>query len=157
MVRVKNTVQDVARYILKRLASKGEDNITSWKLQKLIYYCQAWSLVWDETPLFPEEIQAWADGPVCPDLYHKHKRKFRLGPDDIRGNTKKLSSGQRETIDAVLDYYGDKTGRYLSDLTHLERPWTEARAGLQPGERGEVVIEYNDMVDYYGGLTNSAE
>lgn len=157
MAKSKNTVQDVAKYILNWLASKGEDNITSWKLQKLVYYCQAWSLVWDEVPLFPEKIQAWADGPVCPDLYHKHKRKFRLGPDDIKGNTEKLSPIQRETINAVLDYYGDKTGRYLSDLTHLERPWIEARASLSPGERGNVVIEHNNMVDYYGGLINNAE
>jgi len=157
MVRVKNRVQDVAKYILERLAYRGENNVTSWKLQKLVYYCQAWSLVWEEDPLFPEKIQAWADGPVCPDLYHEHKGKFRLGPDDIAGNTKKLSDSQKESIEAVLDYYGDKDGRYLSDLTHLERPWKEARAGLRPGERGEVVIEHNEMVDYYGGLIGSAE
>ena len=159
MAKRKNIVhvQDVAKYILNWFASKNEDNITSWKLQKLVYYCQAWSLVWDENPLFPEEIQAWADGPVCPDLYQEHKRKFRLGPRDIVGKPKRLSAEQQETINAVLDYYGDETGRYLSDLTHLERPWVEARAGLQPGERGDIVIEHNSMVDYYGGLINNAE
>ena len=33
---------DVAKYILKE---HGE--MTAMKLQKLVYYCQAWSLVWE--------------------------------------------------------------------------------------------------------------
>jgi len=55
------TVIDVSRYILERM---GE--MTAMKLQKLCYYAQAWSLVWDERPLFDERIEAWANGPVCP-------------------------------------------------------------------------------------------
>ncbi len=67
-------VHDVARYILEWFDSKGEQ-ISTWKLQKLVYYCQAWSLVWDDNILFPEEIQAWTDGPVCPALYAMHRTK----------------------------------------------------------------------------------
>ena len=46
-------VFDVADYILKEC---GE--MPALKLQKLVYYSQAWSLVWDEAPLFEEEIEA---------------------------------------------------------------------------------------------------
>jgi hypothetical protein len=42
---------DVAAYILKK---KGK--MCRWKLQKLVYYSQAWSLVWDGAPLFDEPI-----------------------------------------------------------------------------------------------------
>ncbi|MBD5559274.1 MAG: DUF4065 domain-containing protein [Clostridia bacterium] len=38
--------------------------ITTMKLQKLLYYAQVWSLVWDENELFPEKFEAWANGPV---------------------------------------------------------------------------------------------
>ncbi len=156
MAPMNATVYDVAKYILRRFSRKGE-NISSWKLQKLVYYCQAWSMVWDDKPMFPEEIQAWADGPVCPDLYRKHRGKFILVPGDIDGNSKILTGEQKATIKAVLNYYGDKDGRYLSDLTHIERPWFEARNGLQPGERGNSVIELNTMVDYYGGLIETEQ
>ena len=72
------TVGDVARYILERLApDRFGDRVTAWKLQKLVYYAQAWSLVWDEVPLFPERIEAWANGPVCPTLYQP-KGKLNL-------------------------------------------------------------------------------
>ncbi|CUP62134.1 Uncharacterized phage-associated protein [Anaerostipes hadrus] len=40
-------VFDAAKYILERL---GE--MSTMKLQKLCYYAQAWSLVWDDVPLF---------------------------------------------------------------------------------------------------------
>ncbi len=63
------SVHDVAAIILQEC---GE--MTAMKLQKLVYYSQAWSLVWDDAPSFPEEIQAWANGPVVPVLYEKQSR-----------------------------------------------------------------------------------
>ena len=63
-----NNVFDVAEYILSQTGT-----ISAMKLQKLIYYCQAWSLVWDDKKLFPEKIEAWISGPVIRDLYEKHK------------------------------------------------------------------------------------
>ena len=62
------SVFDIAKYILERT---GE--ITSIKLQKLVYYSQVWNLVWDEEPLFYEQIEAWANGPVIPVLYDVHR------------------------------------------------------------------------------------
>ncbi len=40
------TVFDVAAYILENTGS-----ISTMKLQKLCYYSQAWSLVWDDKPI----------------------------------------------------------------------------------------------------------
>ena len=68
------TVFDVAAYILANQPKSRP--ITAWKLQKLVYYCQAWSLVWDEQPLFKEKILAWANGPVVKELYEQHKEQF---------------------------------------------------------------------------------
>ena len=64
-------VFDVAKYILEKLGT-----LSTMKLQKLCYYCQAWSLVWDDTPLFDEKFEAWANGPVCRELFfHTKDRK----------------------------------------------------------------------------------
>ena len=41
------SVFDAATCILSRAGG-----MTAMKLQKLVYYAQAWSLVWDERPLF---------------------------------------------------------------------------------------------------------
>lgn len=141
------TVLDVAAYILTR---QGE--MTAMKLQKLVYYSQAWSLVWDEKPLFDSRIEAWANGPVVPDLYQVHRGRFRLAPGMIPGNETMLTQDQRETVDAVLAYYGDKSSQWLSDLTHAEGPWKDARAGLTAGERGCQEITHAAMAEYYGSL-----
>lgn len=106
-------VHDVAKFIL---SSSAPDSVSSWKLQKLVYFCQAWSLVWDERQLFPKKIEAWADGPVCPELYTRHRGRFSLREEDIDGNVENLDNDARETIHSVLEHYGNKTGRYLSDF-----------------------------------------
>lgn len=140
------TVFDVAAYILRQ---RGE--MTAMKLQKLVYYSQAWALVWDERPLFHERVEAWANGPVCPDLYKAHAGAFNLRQIPY-GDPNVLRPAERETVDAVLGYYGDKSSQWLSDLTHAEAPWIDARDGAAPGERCTNEISHAAMAEYYGSL-----
>ena len=141
------SVFDVAAYILEKSGP-----MTAMKLQKLIYYSQAWSLVWDEKPLFSERIRAWANGPVTPELYQAHRGAFTVKPGDIQGDPSALGTDEHETVDSVLKYYGDKTSQWLSELTHAEAPWVDARDGLPPGERGNNEITHAAMAEYYGSL-----
>jgi uncharacterized phage-associated protein len=140
------SAHDVAAYILGKLGM-----MTAMKLQKLVYYSQAWSLVWDERPLFRERIEAWANGPVLPALYDKHRGQFQVRTWS-NGDPAALTRTQRETVDAVLEFYGKKSSQWLSDLTHREAPWVTARIGLAPGERGTRVISLASMHEYYSGL-----
>ena len=140
------TVYDVAAYILTK-----KNTLTAVKLQKLVYYAQAWSIVWDEQPLFPERIEAWVNGPVVPELYDYHRGQFTLESLPL-GNPDSLTETQRETIDEVLNFYGDKSSQWLSELTHKETPWLEARQGLAPGERGNQEIPLAAMAEYYESL-----
>jgi uncharacterized phage-associated protein len=140
------SVHDVAAYILKKLGPTS-----AMKLEKLIYYSQAWSLVWDDKPLFSSHIEAWASGPVVPVLYQRHRGQFEV-KSWPHGNPDNLKHYERETVDAVLKFYGDKSPFWLSELTHHERPWLEARAGLAPGERGQAEITHAAMAEYYSSL-----
>ena len=141
------SVFDVAEYILYKLKTT-----TAMKLEKLCYYCQAWSLAWDDKPLFEEDFQAWANGPICPELFNRHRGKFVLSEGDIKGSGYKFAPEELETMDAVLEYYGDKEPHWISELTHQERPWREARGFCARGERCTNVISKESMQDYYGGL-----
>lgn len=143
------SVHDVAAYILKK---RGP--MSAMKLQKLVYYAQAWSLVWDDKPLFRAPIEAWANGPVVRALYEKHRGKFKVDRWPV-GDPDKLKPIERETIDAVLGYYGDKSSYWLSELTHREPPWRDMRRGLAPGERGTARISHAAMAEYYGALGGS--
>jgi uncharacterized phage-associated protein len=146
MERRMASVFDVAKYILQK-----QGNTTVMKLQKLVYYCQAWSLVWDEKPLFNECIEAWANGPVVRELYDLHKGQFELS-DSPKGDSSNLTFEQKKTIDAVLEYYGDKSAQWLSDLTHMEAPWNEARKGYPIGMSCVNEITPASMHEYYSSL-----
>lgn len=137
---------DVAAYILRRQGS-----MTAMKLQKLVYYSQAWSLVWEEEPLFCEPIQAWANGPVVPELFQAHKGQFKVHAIP-QGDPDALSPQQAETVDAVLEFYGDKSSQWLSDLTHMERPWKDARRSCSEGASCNREITLEAMAEYYGSL-----
>lgn len=137
------TAHDVAAYILSK---QGE--MTAMKLQKLVYYAQAWSLVWDEKPLFSNRIEAWVNGPVIPVLYKVHKGQFKVAGWP-KGQPGALTQRQRETVEAVLNHYGDKTSQWLSDLTHAEAPWREAREGLAPGDPSTREISHAALAEYY--------
>jgi uncharacterized phage-associated protein len=139
-------VFDVAAYILTRRSP-----MTAMKLQKLVYYCQAWSLVWDDAPMFPERIEAWANGPVVRELYEVHRGMFRI-QNLPGGNPDVLNKEQRETVDAVLKFYGDKPSQWLSDLTHQEAPWRDARRGFASGEYCDREITLASMAEFYGSL-----
>jgi uncharacterized phage-associated protein len=140
------TVHDVAAYILKQQGS-----MSTWKLQKLVYYSQAWHLVWDEEPLFNEPIEAWANGPVVRALYNKHRGGFSVSKVQ-GGRVSNLTKSEKETIDAVLGGYGRLSGRQLSLLTHAEAPWRAAREGLAPTARSTRRITPEAMQEFYAAI-----
>lgn len=142
-------VFDVATYILDKL-----ETVTTMKLQKLVYYCQAWSLVWDDEPIISNEFEAWINGPVCRELYNEHKHKYRVekGEFDYKKSNEELTKIQKETIDAVLDFYGDREPHYLIELTHKEDPWRLARGDCKDGDYCKNIITKESMLKYYGGL-----
>ncbi|MDR2175476.1 MAG: DUF4065 domain-containing protein [Synergistaceae bacterium] len=150
-------VFDVAKYILEKTGP-----ITAWKLQKLVYYSQAWSLAWDDRALFEDDFEAWANGPVVRALFNAHKGCLYVDASTFRrGDPGRLDDTARETIDIVIRDYGKFSGRELSEIAHSERPWKEARKGVPAGEPSENVIERDIMSDFYLGLlpctTNSRD
>ncbi len=125
--------------------------MSTWKLQKLVYYAQAWHLVWDEKSLFDNRIEAWANGPVVRDLYAQHRGVFTVSALP-KGDPEALDDDERSTVNLVLSGYGKLTGRQLSHLTHSERPWREAREGLGVGEPSTVPINADAMEAFYSAL-----
>ncbi len=137
-----------ATYVLKK-----QGLISTMKLQKLLYYCQAWSLVWDDAPLFNDRIEAWANGPVAPVLYNQHRGMYQVKVSDFSSLVQgELNDLQKETIDTVLEAYGGKSAQWLSDQTHSELPWQNAREGLSDSDRSNKEITLEVMGEYYGTL-----
>jgi uncharacterized phage-associated protein len=140
------SVYDVAAYIVKKTGQ-----ISTMKLQKLIYYCQAWSLVWDEKPMFKEKIEAWANGPVVRELFNQHKGLFIIESIPL-GNPDLLDKDSKETVDSIVEFYGKYSAQQLIEMAHSEKPWKNARVGLDESERGSKEISRESMQEYYSSL-----
>ena len=139
------SVVDVATYILERT-----DTITTMKLQKLAFYAQVQHLVTTGAPLFPEDFQAWRGGPVVPELYALHRGKFLIRPGELSsGDSSALTDAERDLIDGVCSALGGMTGAELSERTHQESPWLDARAGRAPSDPSDAVITPEAMRRYY--------
>jgi uncharacterized phage-associated protein len=139
-------VRDVAQFILEQAGP-----MTAMKLQKLVYYAQAWNIAWRDDVLFPERIEAWADGPVCPDLFRAHRGAFRVSSIP-GGDSSALKAKEKHTIMKVLKFYGSRSPQWLSDLTHNEAPWKDARRGLPDRAPSSRQITPEAMGTYYSSL-----
>lgn len=144
-------------------------SINPLKLQKLLYYVQAWSLVkLDKKPLFEDLPEAWVNGPVYRSIYNIHRdlfyrdQDFKYVPkDDVSiddvfqqcYNGLELDNSQKLILDAVLKAYAPQTHDKLVYMTHSEAPWNEARKGLAPMERSTNPISLESMYEYYSNIT----
>lgn len=165
MINDKN-IQEVARYVGLSSTTKGL-SISPLKLQKLLYYIQAWFMVFygRDNTLFQDVPQAWVNGPVYPSIYHTYKNQaanmcdhldssvFYDG-DPLEGlalltETLGLNSDQLETVESVIMMYGRQSQNQLIWLTHSEQPWASARNGLAPFEKSEREISLDLMYSYY--------
>ena len=125
--------------------------MTNKKLQKLCYYAKAWYLAIYDQNLISESFEAWVHGAVQPVLYNKYKE---YGYNNIPQFTN-LSEIPEEFLSfsrEIFDSYGHLTGDQLEKLNHNEKPWIEARKGLEPWETSNNIISEDDMKEFYRGL-----
>ena len=138
------SVFDVAQWFLSK------ESMTHKKLQKLCYYAQAWyCALFDGSPLFNENFEAWVHGPVCRELYPKYADYgWSMIPVE-KNNDDMFDSDALELLNSVYDLYGKYSGDQLERMTHLEEPWKKQRTGLKEYEPSTNIISIKDMRSYY--------
>lgn len=139
------SANDVAAVILSRVGTWTD----AMKLQKLLYYVQAWHLAITDEPLFPDAIKAWKDGPVVPQVWHDFKERSTRRAANQACEHIDLSQFDSDLIDAVLANYGSMSGKELGALTHAEDPWLAARGDLPEGENSRAPISAQSMARFY--------
>jgi uncharacterized phage-associated protein len=144
---------DVARYLIQLAAAEDEpDCLSPLRLQKLLYYAQGWSLANRGEPLFPERIEAWAHGPVVPDVWQAFRRYGYQSIPAEEGAAladDALTDEEREFIVEVWEAYKAYSATSLRSMTHRERPWLDARSGYAPGERCEREITRDALRGFF--------
>lgn len=120
---------DIAAWFLGNIDRESGDAVTHLKLQKLVYYAQAWSLALRDSPLFDEDMQAWAHGPVADSVYQVY-RDAGWSALPAPAQMPSIAPDDAEHLSTILATYGDFSAKHLERMTHAEAPWIEARNGL---------------------------
>ena len=148
------TANQIADYFLNFCHEHG-DVLTNLKLQKLVYYAQAWYLALNDKPLFGDRVEAWVHGPVIPPLYRRF-RKHGWKPITEKPRVRKIAGAIEKHLVQVFSVYGHYSAWDLERMTHQEEPWIAARKGLEPDDEGHGEIAREHMRDFYGELAKQA-
>lgn len=151
-------IHDVCDYVIKKTNADEAMPLNNLKLQKLLYYIQAWHLAFYREKFFDGSFQAWVHGPVNREIYDRFNPTKYLYSDlsgkDIKDEDflKRIDPEDQEHIDNVLDTYLKYTGAQLETLTHKELPWIAARKGYGKFQNCEVEIDNELIQAYYSSL-----
>jgi len=128
-----------------RLSLSGEeaDPLSRLRLEKLLYYAQAWSLVIRQSELFADDVEAWRLGPVVPAVND-------LLPDvsicdDEFSDAPDLGGDEADFVGPVWDAYKRHSATRLAEMTSEESPWRDAWAN---GE-GKEPISVIELEEYF--------
>lgn len=134
-----NAIQ-VATYLMKLYHEQFQEMITEMKLHKLLYFSQRESFIQLDRPIFEDKFQAWRYGPVIVavrDLYKAGMLNQMPDADEVRP--------YENVFKVIMSEYAPKDTWSLSDMTHAESSWKNARIGLNPSDLGSNEMDTEDI------------
>jgi len=144
------TADKIADYLISKSIKEGKP-LTNKRLQKLLYYIQAWHLAIKKEPIFRDKIEAWIHGPAIRSIYEKYKT-YVANPINQEPNariTDELDSSVIDFVDRIVQAYDPYDTATLEYMTHAESPWQIARKGLEINESSSNEITTESMMTYY--------
>jgi uncharacterized phage-associated protein len=145
----------VSDFLLVESRERGEV-LTNLKLQKLLYYAQAWHLALNDKPLFDEDFEAWLHGPVLPSQYHRFK-EFQWRPITSEVTYPRMPERIPAHLNEIMDVFCIESAVALELMTHREMPWIDARGGIPKDEPSNAIIGKRVMRDFYRALGNQKD
>lgn len=130
---------NVAQYIFSEYKKITGEVIDEMKLHKLLYFAQRESLAITNEPLFEGEFEGWKYGPVCKEIRNSITR------DGIIDCDSDISDESKYIINNIILQYGSLASWKLSELSHKESSWKNARTGLTDGENGNKKLKLEDI------------
>ena len=132
---------DVAQYIYEEYKKISGKIIDEMKLHKLLYLTQREAIAITGKPLFAEEFEGWKYGPVCREVRNCYTEDGMFS-DDI----KEISNESAYIAKNIILQYGALESWKLSELSHKELSWRNARKGIPEGRNGDKKLDINDII-----------
>lgn len=125
----RHTATYIANFYIDMARYDENETITNLRVNKLLYYAQAWSLVQNKEPLFDDDFEAWDYGPVVPSVYQKYRcfKKDNIDVLDSDYSVDGLSENDLRVLLASYNYFNQFSTTSLVNATHeKDSPWFDA-------------------------------
>lgn len=141
-------VLTICKYIIKYSSDK-KYLVSNLKLQKMLYYIQAYFLVINDSPCFREDIQAWNFGSVVPEAYQAYKKyggcEIPFTEKDLPfQDINKIAQTDKLLLNEAIDKLNAFSAVDLMKKIHQEKPWIDAYA-----KGTKTVITLNAIKDFF--------
>ena len=130
---------DVAKWLLFE-GKRQRIHITHMKLQKLLYYAQAYIIGMTGEQLFKNKIEAWTHGPVIPDVYSQYKKYGNNIINDV--DNIKIPDELSSLISMIIQDKGKLSAHELLEATLNETPYQEAYNTPDKIITSDMISEY---------------
>ena len=148
---------DVANWFINQFDKESGDVITHLKVQKLLYFSEAWCQLLLDRELFSENMEAWAHGPVVREIFEAFKDSD-WEPLNVGGELVDFDEDVTDVLEQVLETYGGMSAKTLEYMTCQAQPWKEVRGSVAPEARCTDIIRKESIKEYfknkYGGQLN---
>ena len=135
-------ILDAAHYIVLLSYGEKQYSLTHLKLQKLLYFAQGWSCVWDGELLFEDGFEPWQYGPVNRKVFEAFRKYSRKEIPEEEGYDNITDLEAKATLDAIWSSFGDKPAHILTDIACDQKPWLEAHGNTK-------MISNESIKDYF--------
>ncbi|HAF6262167.1 TPA: SocA family protein [Salmonella enterica] len=148
------TLNKVADYLL-RFARDHGDLMTQLKLQKMVFYADAWYMaLHDGEELIADKFEAWVHGPVARALYSRFA-DYKWLPITEEIEYPELPNEVAKHLEEVYEVFSGYSAYQLELMTHQEEPWMQARGSLPPSAICETYIDKDLTARFYREMMDS--
>lgn len=130
---------DAAAYVVRKYYEITGEKLVETKLHKLLYFTQRESLAITGEPAFEGDFEGWKYGPVSREV----RNNFYNG--EIVVPTNEISENLQYIVNNVILEYGSLAAWKLSELSHRDVSWKNARRGLAEDDVGHVLLSIEDI------------
>lgn len=139
-------VRTVATVLVAAYHSRYGKTPCPKQLEKLLFYADGHHLATTGEALFNEEIQAWEEGPVCPNAMPAYHGAKKYQPIPLVNPTAVLSRTAIASIVIAIALFGSLDADDIGEKTHTEAPYVQT---WNNGAGRNNVIPEDIMKDFF--------
>lgn len=137
--------KDIARYVIF-YCHEHKYPISNLKLQKILYFIQAYFLVDANKSCFSDVIEAWDYCPIVPSVYEEYRifGSLNIPCTDNGSEFRYIKSDDYDSLNRILAEVSKNTEFQLTYITRNQSPWLDARKSVTKRITNKAIKDYFD-------------